>query len=78
MFLPACGYLGAGALVGLGVCVPGVDGPEMRGDRGELQGLPKLCEQKWCPATRPALLIPGCLSSQVPGRRLRMQKSVKK
>ena len=57
--------------------MPGVDGPGMRGDRGELECLPKLREQKWCPATSPALLIPCCLSSQVPGRMLRMQKSVR-
>ena len=76
-FLPACGYLGAGALVGLGVCVPGVDGPGMRRERGELGCLLRMPEQKWCPDTSPALFIPCCLSSQVSGRMLRMQKSVR-
>lgn len=76
-FLPACGYLGAGALVGFGVCVPGVDGPGMRRERGELGCLLRMPEQKWCPDTSPALFIPCCLSSQVSGRMLRMQKSVR-
>lgn len=35
MFLPVCGYFGAGALVGLGVCVPGVEDPGRKRRRGE-------------------------------------------
>lgn len=54
-------------MVGLGVCVPGVNGPGMRGERGELEFLQRMHEQKRPPATSPALFIHCCLSSQVAG-----------
>lgn len=74
-FLPVCGYLGAGALVGLGVCVPAVNVPGTRGVREEpafLLGTPD--GEKRPPATSPTLFDQCWVLGQAPGRVLRMQK----
>lgn len=69
-FLPVCGYFGAGALVGLGVCVPGVEGPGRKrrrrepmfflgvhdGEKKPHATSPALVNQRWCLHAHPCKL----------------------